>query len=113
MDDTQIQHFIHPKLGREVTAVAGHYVFNQEVRLAYHGREVLYFVGYAVLDSSCCGVGGCAYVFVPGFIRQWKYSKKRDDCFVSKVEPIGEPSMRAEIRKLIQERESVSQVTFG
>ena len=76
--NTEIKDFVHPDLGREVTAIGGYYVFDREIRLPYNGREILYFVGYAVLDSSCCGAGGCAYVFVPGFIIQWKYQKSPD-----------------------------------
>jgi hypothetical protein len=74
---TDTQDFVHPELGREVTAIDGHYVFGKEIRLPYNGRELLYFVGYAVLDATCCGMGGCAYVLVPGFIRQWKYKKNQ------------------------------------
>ena len=52
------QDFTHPELGQEVTAIGGHYVFGKEIRWPFSNREILYFVGYAVLDSTCCGVGG-------------------------------------------------------
>ena len=109
---TDPQDFVHPRLGREVTAIGGHYVFGKEIRLPYNGRDLLYFVGYAVLDSTCCGVGGCAYVLVPGFIRQWKYKKNQDDCFISKMDPIQDFAMQKDVRKLIQKKEMVFQVTF-
>lgn len=109
---TEPQDFVHPQLGREVTAIGGHYVFGKEIRLPYNGRELLYFVGYAVLDSTCCGVGGCAYVLVPGFLRQWKYKKNPDDCFISKMDPIRDHSVQKDIRRLIQKKEMVFQVTF-
>ena len=104
--------FVHPELGREVTAIGGHYVFDKEIKLPYSGKEILYFVGYAVLESICCGIGGCAYVLVPGFIREWKYKKNQDDCFVSKVAPIRNLSVQVDIRRLIQKKEMVYQVTF-
>jgi len=110
---TDTQDFVHPELGREVTAIGGHYVFGKEIRLPYGGRELLYFVGYAVLDSTCCGVGGCAYVLVPGFIRQWKYKKNQNDCFISNMDPIRDHSVQKDIRRLIQNKEMVFQVTFG
>ena len=110
---SDIQDFVHPELGREITAIGGHYVFDKEIRLPYDSREILYFVGYAVLDSTCCGVGGCAYVFVPGFIRHWKYRRDQGDCFVSKVEPIGEPAIQKEVREAILKKEMVFQVTFA
>ena len=106
------QNFTHPNLGREVTAIGGHYVFGKEIRMSYDSREILYFVGYAVLDSTCCGVGGVAYVLVAGFIRQWKYKKNHDDCLVSQIEPICDQTIQKKVRKAIQKKEMVYQVTF-
>jgi len=109
---SETQDFTHPQLGREVTAIGGHYVFGKEIRMPYHNREILYFVGYAVLDSTCCGVGGVAYVLVAGLIRQWKYKQNQDNGFVSKVEPIRDHRVQKEVRSLIQKKEMVFQVTF-
>ena len=106
------QDFTHPQLGREVTAIGGHYVFGNEIRMPFHSREILYFVGYAVLDSTCCGVGGVAYVLVAGFIRQWKFKKNRENCFISQIEPIYDLAVQNEVRSVIRKREMVYQVTF-
>lgn len=111
--DTDTQEFVHPRLGQEVTAIGGHYVFGKEIRCPYHGREILYFVGYAVLDSTCCGVGGCAYVLVAGFIKKWKFKKNDKDCTVSQIEPIQARLDQQQIRKMIQKKEMVYQVTFN
>ena len=105
--------FAHPKLGQEVSAIGGHYVFGKEVRLPYNGGEILYFVGYAVLDSTCCGVGGSAYVLVAGCIKRWKYKENQNDRPVSQVEPIQERIEQKLIKKLIQKKEMVFQVTFN
>jgi hypothetical protein len=109
---SESQDFTHPELGQEVTAIGGHYVFGKEIRWPFSNREILYFVGYAVLDSTCCGVGGVAYVLVAGYIRQWKYKKNNDDCFVSQIETIGDQTIQKEVRKAIQKKEMVHQVTF-
>lgn len=111
--DTAPQEFVHPRLGREVTAIGGHYVFGKEIRLPHNGREILYFAGYAVLDSTCCGVGGCAYVLVAGYIRQWKYKKNQNDCPISLVQPIDDQIDQKQIRNRIQKKEMVYQVTFN
>jgi len=110
---TDPRDFTHPQLGREVTAIGGHYVFGKEIRMPFHNREILYFVGYAVLDSTCCGVGGVAYVLVAGFIKQWKIKKNQDNCFISVIEPIGELAVQKEVRSVIQKKEMVYQVTFS
>jgi len=109
---TETQDFTHPQLGREVTAIGGHYVFGKEIRMPFHSREILYFVGYAVLDSTCCGVGGVAYVLVAGVLRQFKIKKNKNDCFISQIEPIRDPDVQKEIKSAIQKREMVYQVTF-
>jgi len=104
--------YTHPKLGQEISAIGGHYVFTDERRIPYNGREIVYFVGYAVLNSTCCGVGGCAYVLVPGFIQEWQYKKSSDGAFVSQIEPILDVKVQQEIRRLIQRKEIFHQVTF-
>ncbi len=111
--NSELQDFIHPELGQEITAIGGHYVFNNEQRLSFNNCDVLYLVGYAVVDTSCCGIGGCAYAMVPGYVRRWKYKKNETDEHVSEVEPVKEADDQAAISRLIRKKESVQQVTFG
>lgn len=106
------QEFIHHELNREVTAIGGHYVLTKEVRLPVDGREVFYLVGYAVVDNSCCGVGGMAYALVPGFILDWKSKTNDEGLAVSVVEPIHDETMQREIRRLIERKEVVHQIRF-
>lgn len=108
-----LQDFIHPELGQEITAIGGHYVFNSEQRLRFDGRQVLYLVGYAVVDTSCCGVGGCAYAMVPGYVRAWKYKKNESNEPVSQIEPVSDADDQVAISQLIQKKEGVQQVTFA
>lgn len=105
--------FVHPELGREITAIGGHYVFVKEICLPYRDREILYFVGYAVLDSTCCGVGGCAYVLIAGFIRQWKYKADESGATLSQVEPIRNETIQKEVRALIRNKELIYVVAFN
>jgi hypothetical protein len=111
--DLTAHDYTHPQLGQEINAVGGHYVLTHEKRLPYNGREILYFVGYAVLNSNCCGAGGCAYVLVPGFIKDWKYKKSSSDAFISQIEPVHDFKAQQEIRNFIQKREIFHQVIFG
>jgi hypothetical protein len=109
---SEVHDFEHPKLGREITAIGGHYVFTKEVRIPFNGGEVLYFVGYAVVNTSCCGAGGCAYAMVPGFILDWKYKRNSNDLFISQIDPIRDETDQKEVQRLIRNREVVQQVTF-
>ncbi|MBC7228172.1 MAG: hypothetical protein H5T61_13245 [Thermoflexales bacterium] len=104
--------FTHPELNREVTAIGGHYVWVKEDRLPFEGREVLYLVGYAVLDTTCCGVGGFACALVPGFVVEWKSGVSPEGRPVSRVERIRDEAAQAEIRRCIRDSQRVHQVNF-
>ena len=105
--------FAHPRLGQEVTAIGGHYVFGKEIRMPFRTREILYLVGYAVLDSTCCGVGGVAYVLVAGFIQDWKYKKNQTDDAISRIELIRDLSIQKEVSRIIRQKEMVHQIAFA
>jgi hypothetical protein len=107
-----LKDFIHPVLNEEVRTISGHYELARENRFAFKGREVLYYIGCAVVDSSCCAPGGCAYALVPGYIRQWKYKLNPENLSVSQVEPIRDAGDQAEIRRLIIKEDPVQQVNF-
>jgi hypothetical protein len=102
--------YVHPALNQEVTAIGGSYALIREERLPYGGREVLYLVGHGVYDA-CCGVGGCAFALVPGFIVRWKQGAE-EGLPVSQVAPIAEEADRRALRQQIMGKEAVTQVNF-
>ncbi|HEY71896.1 MAG: hypothetical protein DRJ03_28260 [Chloroflexi bacterium] len=104
--------YVHRELNQEVTAIGGRYALVKEARLPFRGREVLYLVGYGVFDTACCGVGGCAYARVTGFVQEWKCETNEDGLAVSFVEPIRDEIIQKEVRQLIKERETVQQIEF-
>jgi hypothetical protein len=104
--------FVHPELMAPITAIGGSYTFIRSERLNVGEDEVLYLVGVAVLDSTCCGYGGCAYAFVPGLIQQWHYRTEADGLLVSKIRPVIDSSMQERIKKQIMKKECVQQVNF-
>jgi hypothetical protein len=106
------QEHIHQALNQETAASGGRYVLIKEARLPFRGREVLYLVGHALFDTACCGVGGCAYALVPGFVVRWKEARNEDGLAVSQVEPIRDEAIQAEIQRLIEQQETVHEVRF-
>lgn len=104
--------YIHQSLNQQVTAIGGHYILVKEARLSYRGREVLYVVGHAAFDTSCCGPGGCAYALVPGFVASWQSGRSAEGLPVSQIEPIRATDAQNDIRRLIERLETVQQVTF-
>jgi hypothetical protein len=107
-----LKDYIHAVLNQEIRTISGHYILSRENRLLFNDQQVLYFIGCAVVDSSCCGTGGCAYALVPGYIRQWKYKLNAGNLPVTQVEPIRDKDVRLALRLLIKEEELVQQVNF-
>jgi hypothetical protein len=105
--------YVHSELGRTVSAIGGHYTFNKEVRLPFREGEVLYLVGYGVLDTSCCGMGGCGYARVLGYIVSWKSRINKDGFCVSILTPINDLHAQKQLTKIIEKNEMVQQVLFA
>ena len=112
MDKLSSAIYTHFGLNEEHTSITGHYVVTSEVRLPFHGREVLYLTGYSVVDSSCCGVGGCGYALIQGYILNWKERKNADGFDQTIYEPIRDPFIKDELSQVINQRETVTQVNF-
>ena len=54
--------YIHPELNQRVEFFGGGYSFLEEGKITHEGKEVLYLLGTAAVESSCCGRGGCAFI---------------------------------------------------
>lgn len=104
--------YTHLPLNEDIDAVAGHYTPQKEARLRYDGREVLYVISEAVVDSSCCGVTDFRAALVPGYIVRWQSGKNGDGLPLSEIEPITDPAVKARVRKAIRGTEHVIQVEF-
>lgn len=104
--------YTHLELNRDIEAPAGYYTPQKEVRLPHNGREVLYVISQAVVDSSCCGTADYRGALVPGYIVRWQEETNKEGIPVSDVEPITDKAVQDEIRKIIREREHVSQAEF-
>jgi hypothetical protein len=104
---------VHHELNREITAIGGHYAFLKESTMSYGEKIVLYYVGCAVLDSTCCGVGGVCFARVSGFVCDLKYRSDDAGASISRIEPITDPTSQNHIRQVLQDSESVTQVDFS
>ncbi len=104
--------YTHLELNREIEAPSGYYTPQKEVRLKYNGREVLYTVSHAVIESSCCGASDFTSAQVPGYIVSWQGETNRNGLRVSEIEPITDTHAQDHLRKTIKETEQLSQVEF-
>lgn len=108
-----LKEYVHQGLNQEIDAIGGHYVFTEEVRFPFADREVFYLKGYGLVDRSCCGQAGCAFVRIQGFVVGWKTRLDADGNEVSLIEPILDEGMQERIREQIQRKEVFHQIAFA
>ena len=97
---------------KEVESISGWYRLEREEKLELGGKTYLYLIGIGVVDSSCCGMGGCRYAIVPGSIVNWKSGKNQEGLDLTSVEPVHDDKIRKELSAILSEKEKVSQVQF-
>lgn len=112
MEREKLIRYVHYPLNQEITAIGGHYVVTEEIRHASEGFDILYTLGYGVMDTTCCGMGGCAYATVFGFVRDWKTAKNEDGYFVSLCEPLRDEQLKEQLRKVVNQHATVQQINF-
>jgi hypothetical protein len=96
----------------EVRSISGGYRIEKEEFLEIDGRRVLSLVGYGVVDSSCCGVGGCRFAYVPGYVVRERFRQNETGQWISEVEPVTDPGVRARIADRLKKSELAQQVNF-
>jgi len=104
--------YLHQEPGTKVRFIAGYYTIVEEQRLTSCGREVLYVVGIAAVESTCCGTQGCRFVNIPGYVVAWKTRLSESGMPVSFVEPIEGEAEQFEIREILDRRFPYSQILF-
>jgi hypothetical protein len=100
------------ELNREIRSISGWYMLEKEERITHRGRDYVYAVGQGAVETSCCGIGGCRYALVPGAVLRWKSKTDDRGVSLSEVEPVSDPQVQEELRRIIFEKEDVSQVNF-
>lgn len=93
--------FVHPVLGSEIHSISGYYIPREEHTLKLDGRELLYVVGHACIDASCCGNAAWSYIQVPGFIL--KRNIRESTPPVSEVETIQDLPTRNKVKEALSE----------
>ena len=102
----------HLRLNSDVTAIGGTYAFLKEGTVRLQEKTILYYVGGAVLNRSCCGTGGVCFARVPGVVYALKYKTDESGVPISRVQPITDKTFQKKIRKILQDTEMVHQVEF-
>jgi len=97
---------------KEVESISGWYRLEKEEKLQLRDKTYLYLIGIGVVDSSCCGEGGCRYAVVPGSVVNWKSGTNENGLETTCVEPVYDEKIRKELSAMLSDREKVTQVQF-
>jgi hypothetical protein len=108
-----LKKYLHPELGKEVTAPAGYYMPIEENILPYNGKKVIYVLGSVCIDSSCCGKGNWNYVQVPGYITKEHLRGDNINSPVSEIETIQDEEDRANITRLLLDKYPFARIEIG
>lgn len=105
---------VHQPIEEEIRSIAGYYMVLEEGVLKYKGREVLYLVEMAAIDTSCCGRGGMGFIMVPGYINALRARRGEDGLWVSDVDRVEDEDDRREITRQLRARHpGFQQVNFA
>ena len=103
----------HHELGEQTAFGVGFFTPENEVRLAYEGREVLYVTGERLeISSDKCGTGSYPFALVIGFITGWQSGRDIMRRPISDVEPITDNATQEAVRSLIAAAVPESEIDF-
>ena len=83
-----------------------------ERTVVHQGRDVLYLLTDAVVDTVCCGDRVFHYATVLGYVKEWQSEKDEHGLPVSSVEPVADSTMQRQIEDLLKREDSELQVSF-
>lgn len=105
--------YVHKDIGMEIKTISGYFTYIEECRLGFRGREILCVRGVGVVDNSCCGVGGCSFIEVPGYIVSWKNAVDLVGHFISTIDLIESDEEKNGIKTTLNNHYPHSHVSFG
>ncbi|HMB19592.1 MAG TPA: hypothetical protein VKQ10_00870 [Spirochaetota bacterium] len=104
--------YTHPRLNEPVESISGHYEYIEESTVKAGSRTILYLTGFSITDRSCCGTGGCGFIFIPGYIVKLHHHISDTGEMISTVEPVPAGEKQDEIKQLFQNFELHRQIIF-
>ena len=104
--------YVSEELGREVASPSGYYQPSEEGYLYYQGRGLLYTLGSACIEASCCGVGDWRYARVEGYVVDHAAGPGGGGGGPIEIETIEDEDERAAIHRLLEDTHPGIRVEF-
>jgi hypothetical protein len=104
--------YVPEDFGSELAAPSGYYQPQTQALLDHDGRLLLYILGTACIEASCCGVGSWSYVRVEGYLLEPGSFETRRKGTPVEIDTVDDPGQRAVIGALLLEKHPGSRVEF-
>lgn len=107
--------YSHDELGGEIQAPWGYYQPQEEDSLEYAGRRVIYTLGSACIEVSCCGNGSWNYARVEGYVTDDDAAASSSSQAMNgsiELESVEAPDQRTAIARLLEEKHPGVRVEF-
>jgi hypothetical protein len=104
--------YIPEDFGTEVVAPSGYYQPIKEELIDFDGRQVLYVLGSACIEASCCGIGSWAYVRVEGYVVGEEDVSDENGGKATQIDTITAEGDKAAIGALLLEKHPGARIEF-
>jgi hypothetical protein len=104
--------YVPEDLGCEVAAPSGYYQPLEEAFLGLSGKRLLYILGTACIDASCCGTSSWQYLRVEGFVVENDSPQSKGDADYVEVDTIEDDADKAAIRELLLGKHPGARIEF-
>jgi hypothetical protein len=104
--------YVPEDVGVEVCAPSGYYQPLEEALIDYHDRPVLYVLGVACIEASCCGTGDWQYLRVEGYVVQGGRGRGGKVESPVEIETIEDEGEKRAIGELLLERHPGAKIEF-
>jgi hypothetical protein len=104
--------YLPEDLGNEVVAPSGYYQPLEEAFLDYSDKRLVYILGTACIDASCCGTSSWKYLRVEGYVVESNLSQGQSEGTGLEIETIEDAGDRAAISSLLLDRHPGVRIEF-
>ncbi len=105
--------YVPPAIGEEKRSISGGYTPLENNILQYRDHQVIYVLGTACLDGSCCGYANWNYIQVIGYLSDALKSENIDTTVALELETIENRDDRNAIRQILSEKYPGSRIEYG
>ena len=105
--------YVPPVIGEETRSISGGYTPVGNGTIEYKNHQVIYVLGTACLDASCCGCSNWNYIQVAGYVSSDLKGEKVDTAKTLELDTIEDEDDRIAIRQILAEKYAGSRIEYN